>query len=62
MQVTIGSGKAIHTAYVVPGGNVTGSLCNPYAWERSRIRKTDAPANCPRCAKATRRAAQAASR
>jgi hypothetical protein len=57
MNVTIGSGTAVHTAYTVKG-NVTGSLCNPYAWERSRVRITDQAATCPRCAKATRRAAE----
>jgi hypothetical protein len=57
MQVTIGNGTAVHTAYTVKG-NVTGSLCNPYAWERSRVRATDAAATCPRCAKATNRAAE----
>lgn len=56
-SVTIGQGKAIHVGYFV-GGNVTGSLCNPYAWQTSRVRLSDQAATCPRCAKATQRAAQ----
>jgi hypothetical protein len=60
VNVTIGSGTAIHVAYTTPSGNLTGSLCNPYAWERSRVRVTDAAATCPRCAKATVRAAEVA--
>jgi hypothetical protein len=55
--ITIGNGTAIHIAYIV-GENITGSLCNPYAWEKSRIRTTDAEATCPRCAKAVHRAAE----
>jgi hypothetical protein len=55
--VTIGNGKAVHTGYFV-GENITGSLCNPYAWQTSRVRMIDAPATCPRCAKATHRAAE----
>jgi hypothetical protein len=58
MNVTIGQGKSVHIAYTVTNGNVTGSLCNPYAWERSRVRVIDAEATCPRCAKATNRAAE----
>lgn len=56
-QMTIGNGTAVHTAYYV-NDNLTGSLCNPYAWESSRVRVTDAPATCPRCAKAIHRAVQ----
>ena len=54
---TIGQGSAVHVAYLV-GGNVTGSLCNPYAWETSRVRASDRDATCPRCARATVRAAE----
>lgn len=57
--VTIGNGTAVHVGYFV-GGNVTGSLCNPYAWQTSRVRLSDQPATCPRCAKATARAAEQA--
>jgi hypothetical protein len=57
MRIIIGNGAAVHIAYVV-GENVTGSLCNPYAWESARIRTTDAAATCSRCVKATRRAAE----
>jgi hypothetical protein len=53
--VTIGNGQRVHIAYHV-GENVTGSLCNAFAWERSRIRPTDRPSDCPRCAVATKRA------
>lgn len=60
MTVSIGNGKAVHTAYTV-GENVTGSLCNPYAWETSRVHVTDGlSATCPRCKAATRRAAEIA--
>lgn len=55
--VTIGNGAAVHIGYFV-GENVTGSLCNPFAWERSRVRLTDHEATCPRCEKAVRRAAE----
>lgn len=55
--VTLGQGTAVHSAYYV-GENITGSLCNPFAWQRSRVRLSDRPATCPRCAKATDRAAQ----
>lgn len=58
-NVTIGQGAAVHVGYFV-GENVTGSLCNPFAWQSSRVRVTDRPATCPRCAKATRRAAEQA--
>ena len=56
-SVIIGNGTAVHTAYYV-NENITGSLCNPFAWQSSRVRTTDAPATCPRCAKAIHRAAQ----
>lgn len=55
--MTIGNGSSIHQAYMVKG-NLCGSLCNPFAWERSRVRLSTLPANCPRCAKATTRAAE----
>lgn len=61
-NVTIGNGKAIHVGYFASSGNVTGSLCNPYAWESSRVRVIDAEATCPRCAKATNRAAEQVAR
>jgi len=57
VTVTIGQGTSVHTAYFV-GENITGSLCNPYAWESSRVRISDKPASCQRCAKAVHRAAQ----
>jgi hypothetical protein len=58
--ITIGRGKALHAPYRV-GGNLTGSLCNPYAWETSRLTVTDGLVpTCPRCAKATTRAAEQA--
>jgi hypothetical protein len=55
--MTIGNGTAVHVAYLV-GDNLTGSLCNPYAWQSSRVRISHEPATCPRCAKATKRAAE----
>lgn len=57
-NVTIGNGTAVHIGYFVGEGRVTGSLCNPYAWQSSRVRLTDQPATCPRCAKAVHRAAE----
>lgn len=60
--MTIGQGKAVHTAYTTSNGNLTGSLCNPYAWESSRVRLSDQAASCPRCAKATEREAEVRSR
>lgn len=56
---TIGQGTAVHVAFYV-GDNLAGSLCNPYAWERSRVRPSDQPATCPRCAKAIHRGAEQA--
>jgi hypothetical protein len=56
--ITIGSGTAVHVAYFLDDERISGSLCNPYAWEKSRIRVSDRPATCPRCAKATTRAAE----
>jgi len=61
MNVTIGNGATVHIAYTF-GTKVSGSLCNPYAWERSRVRVTEADANCLRCEKATRRATEEARR
>jgi hypothetical protein len=53
----IGNGKGSHIPYTVEG-RLTGSACNPYAWQTSHIRYTDRPVNCTRCAKAVHRAAQ----
>lgn len=53
--MTIGNGKAVHVAYYV-SGRLCGSLCDPYVYcKSSRMRLTEAPATCPRCAKATDR-------
>jgi hypothetical protein len=49
-SVTIGQGSTVHVGYFV-GENTTGSLCNAFASERSRVRLTDAEAVCPRCQK-----------
>lgn len=58
--MTIGNGKSVHVAYMV-GENMTGSLCDPYVYAKgSRMRATDAEANCPRCAKASKRGAESA--
>jgi hypothetical protein len=55
---TIGNGSALHAPYYSTSGSLLGSLCNPYAWERSRVRLAAAAPTCPRCAKATNRAAE----
>jgi hypothetical protein len=57
--VTIGAGTAVHIAYFV-GDRVTGSACNPYAWQKSRVRISHDVPTCPRCAKAIHRTAQSA--
>jgi hypothetical protein len=63
MNITIGTGKAVHTAYTAKDGSLYGSMCDPYVYcKGSRMNKTDAPATCARCAKATNRAAQQAAR
>lgn len=56
---TIGQGTAVHVAYFYTGKDgadrLCGSLCNPHAWQKGRVRLSDQAATCTRCAKATDR-------
>lgn len=60
--MTIGAGKSVHVAYYV-SGRLCGSLCDTGVYcKGSRMRLSDAPATCPRCAKATHRLSGAVAR